>query len=109
VLELKENYLKQCYAVRRVTTSIGAESMRGDLPWNGFIANDIETFVMKSVQLYQDERLWLPQENGIEIINHRYVRILFENDFKGRLNGCRIICNSIVHLILWGHCCSIIL
>jgi hypothetical protein len=30
-----------------VTTSIGAESMRGDLPWNGFIANDIETFVMK--------------------------------------------------------------
>jgi hypothetical protein len=29
-----------------VTTSIGAESMRGDLPWNGFIANDIETFVM---------------------------------------------------------------
>jgi uncharacterized membrane protein len=33
--------------------------MRGDLPWNGFIANDIETFVMKSVQLYQDERLWL--------------------------------------------------
>jgi uncharacterized membrane protein len=40
-----------------VTTSIGAESMRGDLPWNGFI-NDIETFV-KSVQLYQDERLWL--------------------------------------------------
>jgi hypothetical protein len=93
-----------------VTTSIGAESMRGDLPWNGFIANDIETFVMKSVQLYQDERLWLQaQENGIEIINHRYVRILFENDFKGRLNGCRIICNSIVHLILWGHCCSIIL
>jgi hypothetical protein len=69
-----------------VTTSIGAESMRGDLPWNGFIANDIETFVMKSVQLYQDERLWLQaQENGIEIINHRYVRILFENDFKRQI------------------------
>jgi hypothetical protein len=68
-----------------VTTSIGAESMR-DLPWNGFIANDIETFVMKSVQLYQDERLWLQaQENGIEIINHRYVRILFENDFKRQI------------------------
>jgi hypothetical protein len=51
--------------------------MRGDLPWNGFIANDIETFVMKSVQLYQDERLWLQaQENGIEIINHRYVNTI---------------------------------
>jgi hypothetical protein len=83
--------------------------MRGDLPWNGFIANDIETFVMKSVQLYQDERLWLQaQENGIEIINHRYEYYL-KMILKGRLNGCRIICNSIVHLILWGHCCSIIL
>jgi hypothetical protein len=39
-----------------------------------------------SVQLYQDERLWLQaQENGIEIINHRYVRILFENDFKRQI------------------------
>jgi hypothetical protein len=93
-----------------VTTSIGAESMRGDLPWNGFIANDIETFVMKSVQLYQDERLWLQaQENGIEIINHMYEYYYLKMILKGRLNGCRIICNSIVHLILWGHCCSIIL
>jgi hypothetical protein len=25
------------------------------------------------------------QENGIEIINHRYVRILFENDFKRQI------------------------
>jgi hypothetical protein len=43
--------------VQKRTNSIGAESMRGDLPWNGFIADDIETFVMKSIQLYQD-RLW---------------------------------------------------
>jgi hypothetical protein len=51
--------------------------------------------------MYQDERLWLQaQENGIEIINHRYVRILFENDFKRQIKW-RIICNSIVHLILW--------
>jgi hypothetical protein len=58
--------------------------MRGDLPWNGFIANDIETFVMK-VQLYQDERLWLQaQENGIEN-QSSYVRILFENDFKRQI------------------------
>jgi hypothetical protein len=39
--------------------------MRGDLPWNGFIANDIETFVMKSVQLYQDERLWLQAQEMV--------------------------------------------
>jgi hypothetical protein len=47
--------------VQTRTTSIGAESMRGDLPWNGFIADDIETFVMKSIQLYQD-RLWLQKK-----------------------------------------------
>jgi hypothetical protein len=45
-----------------VTTSIGAESMRGDLPWNGFIANDIETFVMKSVQLYQMKDFGCPRK-----------------------------------------------
>ena len=69
-----------------VTTSIGAESMHGDLPWNGFIANDVEIFVTESVRLYHNKRLWLQaQENGIEIINRRYVRVLFENDFKRQI------------------------
>jgi glycosyltransferase involved in cell wall biosynthesis len=69
-----------------VTTSIGAESMHGDLPWNGFIANDVEIFVTESVRLYHNKRLWLQaQENGIKIINRRYVRVLFENDFKRQI------------------------
>lgn len=73
-----------------VTTSIGAESMHGDLPWNGFIANDVEIFVTESVRLYHNKRLWLQaQENGIEIINRRYVRVLFENDFKRQIKWLR--------------------
>ena len=41
-----------------VTTTIGAESMCGDLPWNGFITDDAQVFADKAVELYQDENLW---------------------------------------------------
>jgi glycosyltransferase involved in cell wall biosynthesis len=65
-----------------VTTTIGAESMYGDLPWNGFIANDVQVFADKAVQLYGDKTLWLKaQENGFEIIEKRYLKFLFEVDF----------------------------
>ncbi|RZJ79935.1 MAG: glycosyltransferase [Flavobacterium sp.] len=56
-----------------VTTTVGAEAMKGNLDWNGFIANDIETFVNNTVELYQNETLWnKAQQNGIQIINKRY-------------------------------------
>lgn len=65
-----------------VTTTIGAESMCGDLPWNGFIADDAQGFVDKAVGLYQEKTIWLKaQENGFEIIEKRYLKSLFENDF----------------------------
>ena len=65
-----------------VTTTIGAESMQGSLDWNGFIADDIKEICSKTIQLYQDENLWkMAQQNGIEIVNQRYSKSLFENDF----------------------------
>ena len=65
-----------------VTTTIGAESMCGDLPWNGFIADDAQVFADKAVELYQDATLWLQaQENGFEIIEKRYLKTEFENSF----------------------------
>jgi len=65
-----------------VTTTIGAESMSGDLPWNGFIADDVQVFVAKAVELYQDKTLWLKaQENGFEIMEKRYLKSLFIDDF----------------------------
>ncbi len=65
-----------------VTTTIGAESMYGDLPWNGFIADDTEVFADKAVELYQDKPLWLKtQENGFKIIERRYLNSLFADDF----------------------------
>ena len=65
-----------------VTTSIGIESMCGDLPWNGFVTDEPQVFVDKAVELYQDKNIWLKaQENGFEIIEKRYLKSLFENDF----------------------------
>lgn len=65
-----------------VTTTIGAESMFGDLPWNGFIADEPQIFADKAVDLYQDKALWLnTQQNGFEIINERYIKSLFDNNF----------------------------
>jgi len=65
-----------------VTTTIGAESMFGDLPWNGYIADEPQAFVDKAVNLYQDKTFWLKaQENGFEIIEKRYLQSLFVDDF----------------------------
>jgi glycosyltransferase involved in cell wall biosynthesis len=65
-----------------VTTTIGAESMCGDLPWNGFIADEVQDFVDKAVELYKDASLWRKaQENGFQIIEKRYLKSTFEDDF----------------------------
>lgn len=69
-----------------ITTTIGAESMHGHLPWNGCITDDINEFIKLAIELYQDEKLWhKAQENGISIINQRYSRDLFEKDFISKI------------------------
>ncbi|MFV5693452.1 glycosyltransferase [Flavobacterium sp. LT1R49] len=65
-----------------ITTIIGAESMHGDLPWNGFIVDEPSVFADKAVQLYRDKTIWIKaQQNGIAIVNERYLKELFEDDF----------------------------
>jgi hypothetical protein len=65
-----------------VTTSIGAESMHGDLPWNGFVADDVQVYASKAVELYQNKIFWLKaQENGFAILEKRYLKSLFIDDF----------------------------
>ncbi len=65
-----------------VTTSIGAEGMCCQLPWNGFIEDQVEDFVDKAVALYTNEKLWnQAQQHGIEIINTMYDKELLENKF----------------------------
>jgi hypothetical protein len=61
-----------------VTTSTGAEAMKGSLEWNGAIADDQEVFIDQAVKLYQDKSYWLQsQQNGIQLINKRYGKSKF--------------------------------
>ncbi|MBG6110006.1 hypothetical protein IWX84_000867 [Flavobacterium sp. CG_9.10] len=70
------------------TTTIGAESMQGNLPWNGFVEDDPQLFADKAVELFQDKNTWLQaQKNGMAIINTRYLRALFEADFKEQIQS----------------------
>ncbi|CAM1342229.1 glycosyltransferase [Tenacibaculum aestuarii] len=65
-----------------VTTSIGAEGMHANLPWNGFIEDDFEKFTNKAVELYSYEILWKKsQQKGIEIINSLYDKDVLEISF----------------------------
>jgi glycosyltransferase involved in cell wall biosynthesis len=56
-----------------VTTTVGAEGMHQNLPWNGFVTNDFSEFVEKAVLLYSDKNVWKSaQKNGVNIINNLY-------------------------------------
>ena len=69
-----------------VTTTIGAESMHGNLAWNGIIAGDADEIANAAVKLYRDKKLWeQSQQNGIAIVNKRYSKRLFEGDFVTRI------------------------
>lgn len=71
------------YGTPSITTSIGAESMHGNLPWNGFVCDDPAAFIEKSIMLYLDENMWkITTKHGYEIIQNRYLKSLFDADFK---------------------------
>jgi len=56
-----------------ITTSIGAEGIHGELPWNGWITDDTESFANAAVALYNNATDWRrSQENGVAIINAFY-------------------------------------
>ncbi len=57
-----------------VTTSIGAEAMHGDLPWNGVVSDDIDGFARGAVGLYHSEKDWVQaQHRGTVIVNSLYM------------------------------------
>ncbi len=65
-----------------VTTSIGAEGMRGDLSWNGYVENNFEEFAKKAIKLFTNELIWYEsQQNGVEIINKLYDSVFFKEKF----------------------------
>jgi len=70
-----------------VTTTIGAEAMHGELPWNGVIADDPEAFAEAAVELYQNQTLWQQsQQHGINIINQFYDKAQLGSQLIARLD-----------------------
>lgn len=73
-----------------VTTSIGAEGMHQQLPWNGIIADEPEIFAQAAVKLYGDRDIWQKaQKNGINIINELYDRNKLGMAFVSKLREVR--------------------
>lgn len=71
-----------------VTTSIGAEGMHGDLPWNGIVSDNVETLIEETVKLYTDKNHWLQaQENGFEIIQQRYQKQFFQQQLLDKIQN----------------------
>ena len=75
------------FALPNVTSTIGAEAMHKDLPWNGFIEDSDEVLVEKAIELYQDENLWnKAQENGYQILEALFMKDLFANSFIDKVS-----------------------
>jgi len=71
-----------------VTTLVGAEAMKGELDWNGAIADDPVLFAKAAAKLYEDKNHWLKaQTNGVVILNKRYRRATFTAPFIATLNA----------------------
>ncbi|MBC5864088.1 glycosyltransferase [Flavobacterium turcicum] len=69
-----------------VTTSIGAESMHGNMPWNGAINDEPILFAAEAVRIYQDKNYWLnSQDNGFKLVENLYDEVIFAEKFASRM------------------------
>ncbi|UII75890.1 glycosyltransferase family 4 protein [Flagellimonas sp. HMM57] len=69
-----------------ITTSVGAEGMHENMPWNGTITDDWETFAKAAITLYSDEKKWLQaQRSGVSIINQLYDKDIWEGKLMTHL------------------------
>lgn len=76
-----------CCGTPSVTTTMGAESMHGDLPWNGIITDEKNAFVEAAVWLYQNEDNWCKaQQNGVQLVNTRFDKNQFAMPFIDQIN-----------------------
>ncbi|WP_049631848.1 glycosyltransferase [Cellvibrio sp. pealriver] len=71
-----------------ITTSIGAESMSGGLPWCGAVADTAEAFVAAAVEHYRQEALWQQkQQQGLTIMRDYFYRADYANTLQVRLSS----------------------
>lgn len=78
-----------------VTTSIGAEGMHDEWPWNGFIKDDPEEFADAAVLLYSDQAVWhQKQANGLTIINKLFSKQVHHKKLITRLTEVSSMLNE---------------
>jgi len=69
-----------------ITTSIGAESMFGELEWPGVIEDDVKDFSNAAIDLYDNQDKWQQcQLNGIAIINEVFNKEVNQKRFLNKL------------------------
>ena len=74
------------YGTPSVTTSIGAEGMNGELSFSGLVCNDENDIIRASVELYANKNKWTQaQQRGFRIIDKRFRRELFSEEFKNMI------------------------
>ncbi|WP_320815550.1 glycosyltransferase family 4 protein [Flavobacterium sp.] len=84
------------FGLPNITSTIGAEAMNNNLEWNGFITNSDEEFIEKAIALYSNEALWnTAQKNGIDLVNQRFEKSLFETYFVSKIN--ELLSNLEIH------------
>ncbi|WP_369047847.1 glycosyltransferase family 4 protein [Tenacibaculum sp. UWU-22] len=70
-----------------VVTSIGAEGMCENLPWNGFVEDDFTVFANKAVELYSYKTIWKEaQQKGVQLVNQLYDREKLIPAFMSRVD-----------------------
>ncbi len=75
-----------CYGLPSVTTEVGAEGLCGNLPFGGMITASTDDFITMAVRLYSEEKTWHEaQQNGFKIIESRFQKHLFSEDFKRQI------------------------
>ncbi len=70
-----------------VTTKIGIEGIQGELAFSGVITDNIQEFANVSIELYSNKEMWIQsQKQGFDIINKRFRKDIFSEDFKENIS-----------------------
>ena len=73
-----------------VTTEVGAEGMRVNDKWNGYIEDDYKHFAAKAILLHEDVSEWeIAQNKGFDILDSKHNMIDFDRTFLECLNGLK--------------------
>ncbi|WP_338730951.1 glycosyltransferase [Mangrovimonas cancribranchiae] len=71
-------------------SSIAAEGMFGTSQPNGFVSDDVNEFVEKTIQLYRQQSFWEEsQKNGFEVLEQRFCKYEHQDNFWGKLKAIR--------------------